>query len=244
MLPFIHVGDMKLGPIPLHPFGLLVATGVILGTNITLWRARKRGIDLELLNSFITWMLVAGFIGGHMLDQIFYHPQEVIRQPLTLVGLWLGLSSFGGFTGGLIGILLWKYLRSSLPKPTEDPGFGTSSQGFWLILSSLVALVWRQVSGELPMVGASPRGYAICAGLAVIGVALIAKAPPKTARGRRPLIGGALGLVGGALLGTVAGFFLWKGLGAEYPLREDPIRAYCFEMPAERFSERCSFSKQ
>ncbi|MFO0672800.1 MAG: hypothetical protein U0235_24820 [Polyangiaceae bacterium] len=47
--------------------------------------ARTRGMDLVRLNSFVTWMLVAGFIGGHMLDSIFYHPKEVMKDPLSLI---------------------------------------------------------------------------------------------------------------------------------------------------------------
>jgi phosphatidylglycerol:prolipoprotein diacylglycerol transferase len=109
MIPYIHVPDLKLGPLTLHPFGLLVATGVIIGTWLATWRARQRGVDIDKLNSFITWMLVAGFLGGHMLDQIFYHPAEVVKRPWSIFLLWEGLSSFGGFVGGLIGVILWKY---------------------------------------------------------------------------------------------------------------------------------------
>lgn len=118
MLPYVVVSDLHVGPVPLHPFGLLVATGVLIGTWLATWRARVRGVDLEKLNSFITWMLVAGFIGGHVLDTIFYHPTEIARiddghfhftRPWSLVFLWEGLSSFGGFIGGLVGVLLWKF---------------------------------------------------------------------------------------------------------------------------------------
>lgn len=112
MIPYIHVPDLKLGPLTLHPFGLLVATGVIIGTWLATKRAKQRGLDVDKLNSFITWMLVAGFLGGHMLDQIFYHPQEVIRRPWSIFLLWEGLSSFGGFVGGLIGVVLWKYFEA------------------------------------------------------------------------------------------------------------------------------------
>ena len=42
-------------------------------------------------------MLIAGFMGGHMLDEIFYHPQELVKRPWSLFFLWEGLSSFGGF---------------------------------------------------------------------------------------------------------------------------------------------------
>ncbi len=112
MIPYIHVPDLKLGPLTLHPFGLLVATGVIIGTWLATRRAKQRSLDLEKLNSFITWMLVAGFLGGHMLDQIFYHPAEVMKRPWSLFMLWEGLSSFGGFVGGLIGVVLWKYFEA------------------------------------------------------------------------------------------------------------------------------------
>lgn len=47
-----------------------------------------------------------------MLDEIFYHPQELVKRPWSLFFLWEGLSSFGGFTGALIGIILWKYFEA------------------------------------------------------------------------------------------------------------------------------------
>jgi phosphatidylglycerol:prolipoprotein diacylglycerol transferase len=121
MIPYIHVSDFPLGPIPLHPFGLLVAIGVLIGTWITTYRARKIGYDVDLLNSFITWMLVGGFIGGHVLDEIFYHPDEIAKNPLSLLFLWQGLSSFGGFVGALIGIILWKYFEW-LPRGEQGQG--------------------------------------------------------------------------------------------------------------------------
>jgi len=112
MIPNIYVPDLKLGALTLHPFGLLVATGVIIGTWLATWRARVRGLDLDKLNSFITWMLIAGFMGGHMLDQVFYHWPEFVKRPWSIFLLWEGLSSFGGFVGGLIGVLLWKYFMA------------------------------------------------------------------------------------------------------------------------------------
>ena len=112
MIPYIHVPDLKIGPLTLHPFGLLVATGVILGTWLATRRARQRGLDLDKLNSFITWMLVAGFLGGHMLDQLFYHWPEFVKRPWSIFLLYEGLSSFGGFIGAFIGITLWKYFEA------------------------------------------------------------------------------------------------------------------------------------
>ena len=105
MIPYIHVPD----PGFIHPFGILVATGVLIGIWLATKRAKSMGYDLDRLNSFITWMLVCGFIGGHVLDEVFYHPKEILDEPWSLLMLWRSLSSFGGFIGAFTGIVLWKY---------------------------------------------------------------------------------------------------------------------------------------
>ncbi len=110
MIPYIHVPDLQIGPVPLHPFGVLVATGVFVGTSITTRRARTLGYDVVELNSFVTWMLITAFLVSHVLDSLFYHWDEVLSRPWSLLMPWTGLSSFGGFVGALAGILAWKYL--------------------------------------------------------------------------------------------------------------------------------------
>jgi len=112
MIPYVKVPDFhpfQITWLPLHPFGLLVATGVLIGTMLANRRARKRGLDLEQLNSFITWMLIGGFTGGHILDELLYDPHRVVENPISLLMLWAGLGSFPGFLGGVIGVVLWKF---------------------------------------------------------------------------------------------------------------------------------------
>jgi phosphatidylglycerol:prolipoprotein diacylglycerol transferase len=123
MIPYIHVPDFHIGPLPLHPFGILVATGVLTGTSVTAKRAEKLGYDVVRLNSFITWMLVSAFVLSHALDAVFYHWHDEVERlpwslnplsdsmPWYLVKPWLGLSSFGGFIGAVVGIVLWRHLE-------------------------------------------------------------------------------------------------------------------------------------
>jgi phosphatidylglycerol:prolipoprotein diacylglycerol transferase len=113
MIPYIKVPDLHpLGItwLPLHPFGLLVATGVLLGTMLANRRARKLGFDLEQLNSFITWMLVCAFVSGHVLDEILYDPKRIVEDPKSLLMMWAGLGSFPGFVGAVVGVVLWKFI--------------------------------------------------------------------------------------------------------------------------------------
>jgi phosphatidylglycerol---prolipoprotein diacylglyceryl transferase len=112
VIPYIHVETVRIGPIPLQPFGILVATGVVLGVWLAGRRARHLGMDPRQLHSFIAWILVAGFAGAHVFDSLLYHPREVLERPWTLLALWSGLSSFGGFLGALLGAFAWKYCET------------------------------------------------------------------------------------------------------------------------------------
>jgi len=95
-------------PFSLKPFGALVAAGVYLGSYLAIRQGRRLGLNERALTSFIVWVVGFGFLGGHVFDVLFYYPGRVLEDPLSLVRLWDGLSSFGGFAGAVIGMLLWK----------------------------------------------------------------------------------------------------------------------------------------
>jgi phosphatidylglycerol:prolipoprotein diacylglycerol transferase len=115
--------------LPIQPFGLLVATGVMLGYKLGERRAKQVGLDPLVYADLVAHILVGGFVAGHVLDAIAYHPAQVaqdireitdgtfwkdaedgIRFPYTLK-LWAGLSSYGGFTGAALGSIVWKIRR-------------------------------------------------------------------------------------------------------------------------------------
>lgn len=108
---FPQVGSF--GPLTIKPFGTLVATGVYLGWNLAVKQAKRLGMDLEAFNSFCAWVVTGGFIGGHVFDVILYHPKKVTDVPIdqaikNLAFIWESQSSFGGFMGAIIGLILWK----------------------------------------------------------------------------------------------------------------------------------------
>jgi phosphatidylglycerol:prolipoprotein diacylglycerol transferase len=109
MIPYVVVHPIKLGPLTFQPFGILVAVGVLLGISLAARRAKRVGFKDRDIRSFITWILVFGFIFAHVFDSLFYRPSEVLERPWSLLMLWRGLSSFGGFIGAGLGALGWKY---------------------------------------------------------------------------------------------------------------------------------------
>lgn len=93
----------------IHSFGALVATGVYIGSIVAMRHAKERKYDAKKMNDFIFYVVGLGFVGGHMLDAIFYHPDRLAKDPIYLIRLWDGLSSYGGFIGAVIGAIIYKY---------------------------------------------------------------------------------------------------------------------------------------
>jgi len=100
--PIIEWGWLKV-----HAFGVLVAIGILVGSWVTLRRAKERDIDELHLRSAITWLLVGGFVVAHLFTIVAYEPEKIAADPLVLLRVWEGLSSTGGFLGAFIGLYLY-----------------------------------------------------------------------------------------------------------------------------------------
>jgi phosphatidylglycerol---prolipoprotein diacylglyceryl transferase len=121
-------------PPSIKPFGTLVALGVYIGSVVAMRHARQRGLNEKKMSEFIFWVVGLGFVGGHMLDAIFYHPGRLVRDPWEgfkyFFALWDGLSSYGGFIGAVIGALAWRLYR-------KEPILG-----FCEVINSAFPLAW------------------------------------------------------------------------------------------------------
>lgn len=98
-------------PPSIKPFGTLVAIGVYLGAWMTMRRARERKLDETAMNDFIFWVVATGFVLSHVIDSLAYYPARVARDPLYLLRIWDGLSSYGGFVGAVVGAVAWRLYR-------------------------------------------------------------------------------------------------------------------------------------
>lgn len=112
MIPYIYIPTFKIPflfglKIPIQPFGILVGIGLVVGYFATRRRARLTGLDPEVMADSILWVAGVGFIVGHLVSVVFYFPERIAENPLVLLAIWSGLSSFGGFLGGALGAWLF-----------------------------------------------------------------------------------------------------------------------------------------
>ena len=101
-IPFPIIGKLSI-----HAFGILVATGILVGLRLTKKRGRELGLVDEQVDSKVTWSLVLGFICAHLFDVFAYQTFGAHPRFIDIINPLSGISSFGGFAGALIGLFWW-----------------------------------------------------------------------------------------------------------------------------------------
>lgn len=111
LVPFIDIPVLDLGPVDLQPFGILVAMGVLLGT----WMGRKyserNGLDDDTMRYLGIRVLVWGFIACHVFNTVFYEWERFQDDPLLMLKVWDGISSWGGVIGGGLALYLYTTIK-------------------------------------------------------------------------------------------------------------------------------------
>lgn len=121
MIPYFEQPRLHLGPLTIHAFGVMVATGILLALRLMRKRGPALGLDPALAERLGMRIVIVGFIFAHLVDRIFYFPGETLANPLSLFYVWQNISSFGGFVGAtLVAVLFvrghrenhlgWRYL--------------------------------------------------------------------------------------------------------------------------------------
>jgi phosphatidylglycerol:prolipoprotein diacylglycerol transferase len=105
-LPTLVVDAPLWGTVRLTVFGVTAALGLWLGLVAADGWARRVGLPREAWSRARTLVVIAGFVGAHLVAMLAYHPGEVARAPWLLFDLTSGLSSTGGFVGGVLGFFV------------------------------------------------------------------------------------------------------------------------------------------
>jgi phosphatidylglycerol:prolipoprotein diacylglycerol transferase len=110
-------GEVRL---PLHSYGLLIATGFITGIWLGQREGKRRGQDPEQIADLTFWIMMAGFVGSRVYYIIvnwrdyfeagtFFASTSFGRIPRVLAIWEGGLVFYGGFLGAVL--VAWLYMR-------------------------------------------------------------------------------------------------------------------------------------
>jgi phosphatidylglycerol:prolipoprotein diacylglycerol transferase len=99
----------------------LLAVAVWVGHRVFRRRLSRAGLDGVTGDRLLFWILVSGFLGAHLVDRLVYFPRDTLADPITLLMVWQGISSFGGFLGAITAAVIlansralrgraWEYL--------------------------------------------------------------------------------------------------------------------------------------
>ena len=107
---------LQVGPLAIRWYGLLIATGVLLGTTLAHREAIRRGEDADkLLNAIVATVLVA--LVGARLYYVVFNWNYYAANPGKIVAMWEGgLAIHGGLMAGALATILYcRHAKLSLP---------------------------------------------------------------------------------------------------------------------------------
>ena len=102
---------VKLGPLTVRWYGLLIATAVLIGVNLSQYLAKRRHIDPDLLGDLAIW-LVVGAIPTARLYYVLFEWSEYAPHPERIIAIWQGgIAIHGAILGGIVAALIFARLK-------------------------------------------------------------------------------------------------------------------------------------
>jgi phosphatidylglycerol:prolipoprotein diacylglycerol transferase len=105
-----------IGPIPVHWYGIILVTGVIIGAYVASLEAKRRGLNPDHIWNALLICVILGIIGAR-LYHVFSSPRggslgwEYYQQnPIAIFQIQKGgLGIYGAVIGGILGLLLYSH---------------------------------------------------------------------------------------------------------------------------------------
>lgn len=102
----MHPILIQIGPLTLYTYGLMVASGFLIGISWASRMARKEGVDPQKVYDASFWIVIAGILGARI-TYILLNLDHYLQSPLDAFKLWQGgLVFYGGFIGAAIAVRL------------------------------------------------------------------------------------------------------------------------------------------
>ena len=114
LIPYFEPVEIPItDTISVHGFGILVAIGFIAGAWMATKKAVRDGLEPDIINRWVTWLIAGVFVGGHLGHALFYEPAEHFADPIKFLKVWEGLdiSRKYGCSKVRINVIVWSCLH-------------------------------------------------------------------------------------------------------------------------------------
>ena len=102
---------VKLGPLTIRWYGLLIATAVLLGVSLSQYLAKRRHVDPDLVGDLAIWLVVGAIPAARIYYVLFQWP-EYAQHPESIVAIWQGgIAIHGAILGGIVAALIFTRLK-------------------------------------------------------------------------------------------------------------------------------------
>ncbi len=102
-------------------WSLLIGLGIVCGYALMLFRARRAGLPVREMENGALCAIVAGFVISRTVEVLCYRPEELrLKGWITLIDVTAGISSYGGFAGGLLGVAVFYAIKRKSWWPEAD----------------------------------------------------------------------------------------------------------------------------
>ncbi|MFM7363388.1 MAG: prolipoprotein diacylglyceryl transferase [Cuspidothrix sp.] len=102
---------VKLGPLVIRWYGLLIALSVLLGVTLSQYLAKRRHVNPDLISDLSIW-LVIGAIPAARLYYVLFQWSEYSQQPQRIIAIWQGgIAIHGAIIGGVMAALIFARLN-------------------------------------------------------------------------------------------------------------------------------------
>lgn len=102
---------VKLGPLPIRWYGLLIASAVLIGVTLSQYLAKRRNVNPDLISDLLIW-LVIGAIPAARIYYVLFQWAEYAKHPERIFFIWQGgIAIHGAILGGTLAALIFAKLK-------------------------------------------------------------------------------------------------------------------------------------
>ncbi|HBI04650.1 MAG TPA: prolipoprotein diacylglyceryl transferase [Paenibacillaceae bacterium] len=103
---------LRLGPIEIHWYGVIIGTAALIGLILALKEAEKQGFNKELILDLIMYAIPAALIGARAYYVIFRWNEYYSIYPGEIIAIWHGgLAIHGGLIGAFIAGIIFARVK-------------------------------------------------------------------------------------------------------------------------------------